>query len=669
MCGITGIISYGKSQNLLSDIVRMTDAIRHRGPDDEGFAFFGPGGAIKIYGGKDTPESVFTGVLPYLPREFYKGKNPSDALLAFGHRRLSIIDLSAAGHQPMSYKNRYWLTYNGEVYNHIELRRELEGLGHSFLSLSDSEVILAAYSQWGADCLRRFNGMWAFAIYDSQRQEVFLARDRFGVKPLYYWVAPNGSFCFASEIKQFIAFPGWVARVNPQRVYDFLVWGQANHTDETLFAGVHQLLPGHSMRLHVDGLNADSDGRLPAEKWYELKPADFSGSFAGATEEFMHRLKDSVRLRLRADVPVGSCLSGGLDSSTIVCLMNRLLEEQGAKAVQKTFSACADVKRFDEREWIDEVVRATGVDAHYVYPSLEALFKELPAITWHQDEPFNSTSIYAQWNVFRLAAQNGVKVMLDGQGADELLAGYHTFFGARFAGLFRKGQWLRLWREVKETNDLHGYSKLGSMAKTAGVLLPPSIRKTLRKLRKHNATPSWCNLDVLGAEACNPVDKLKDYSNSVQSFSYTQMTATSIRTLLHCEDRDSMAHSIESRVPFLDYRLVEFVLGLKDEFKLSDGVTKRILRTGMSGVLPDRIRDRMDKMGFETPEEDWVKRHSPDLFRSRLQMAVDSSRGILTPKSISTLDEMIAGRTSFNSKIWRMINFGVWMEVYSVKPL
>ena len=667
MCGITGILSFGKARNLLPDIVRMTDAIRHRGPDDEGFAFFGREGAIEIYGGRDTPESVYAAGLPYSPRKSYKGISPGDAFLAFGHRRLSIVDLSAAGHQPMSYMDRYWLTYNGEVYNHIELRRELERSGHGFQSLSDSEVILAAYSKWGADCLRRFNGMWAFAIYDSKRQEIFLARDRFGVKPLYYWVAPGGYLCFASEIKQFTAFPGWAARVNPQRVYDFLVWGQANHTDETLFSGVYQLPPGHSIRLRVDKSDADPAGRLPIEKWYELKPAFFPGGFADAAEEFVECLKDAVRIRLRADVPVGSCLSGGLDSSSIVCLMKKMLDGQGTGTAQKTFSACAEVERFDERRWIEEVVKATGVEAHYVYPSLDTLFEELPAITWHQDEPFNSTSIYAQWNVFRLASQNGVKVMLDGQGADELLAGYHTFFGARFAGLFRTGQWLRLWREVKETNDLHGHSISGSMAKTAGVLLPPSIRRTLRKYRNNNVTPSWCNIDILGVEACNPVDRLKDYGNSVQSLSYTQMTSTSIRTLLHCEDRDSMAHSVESRVPFLDYRLVEFVLGLKDEFKLSDGVTKRVLREGMSGVIPDRIRDRMDKMGFETPEEDWIKRKSPDLFRSRLRMAVDSSRGILSLESLSVLEDMIAGRTSFNSRIWRMINFGVWMELFSVR--
>jgi len=664
MCGISGFIS--KQHQHASSIWRMTDIIRHRGPDDEGFVLFRNSLSEPIVaGGPDTPEQSWMAKVPYAPRNRREQIVDMPVQVALGHRRLSIIDLSPLGHQPMCYQNgRFWITYNGEIYNYAELKAELQTLGHSFLSQSDTEVILAAYAQWGADCLHRFNGMWAFAIYDTQRHEVFLARDRFGVKPLYYWVAADGVFCFASEIKQFTTFPGWIARVNPQRAYDYLVWGLTDHTDETLFAGVYQIRPGHSMRLQMGTMHADATGRLTVEKWYTLKPSVFSGSFSDAAIEFRKRLNDSVRLRLRADVPVGSCLSGGLDSSSIVCLMNRLLHDQDAKALQKTFSACADLKQFDERDWIDEVVKVTGVDAYYVYPSVENLFKELHTITWQQDEPFLSTSIYAQWNVFRLAAQNGVKVMLDGQGADEQLAGYHSYFGARFADLFRKCHLVRLWQEIQNTKSIHGYSEMHCLTNTASALLSQSIKNTLKKmLGKNDEMPTWLNLGVLGADAGYHTVNL---GYSMQSLSYDSLTATNIPMLLHWEDRDSMAHAVESRVPFLDYRLVEFVLGLPDEFKLSNGVTKRILREGMNGVLPDRIRDRMDKLGFVTPEEAWIKEQAPDIFRSKLQRAVDLSQGILSQKSIKTIDEMIIGCKPFNSVVWRMINFGEWMETFAL---
>jgi len=675
MCGIAGFVSI-RPQSALP-IAGMTRIVRHRGPDDEGYILFGDiSGPPVVAGGPDTPEHVWRSGTTYAAKERIEQASDMLVRVAMGHRRLSIIDLSHLGHQPMSCQNsRYWITYNGEIYNYAEIRNELKSLGHCFLSNSDTEVILAAYDQWGLNCLQRFNGMWAFALYDRQRQEMFLARDRFGVKPLYYWVAPDSTFCFASEIKQFTAFPGWSARINPQRVYDFLVWGMMDHTDETLFAGVYQLRPGCFMRLKIgDQLqpgsfmrwNADKTGKVRVQRWYDLKPDRFSGSFDDAAVAFRERLKDAVRLRLRSDVPVGSCLSGGLDSSSIVCLMNQLLHEQGALGKQKTFSACADVKRFDERKWVDEVVCATDVDAHYVYPSLETLFVELPAMTWHQDEPFGSTSIFAQWNVFRMAASNGVNVMLDGQGADEQLAGYHGFFGARFADLFRKGLWLRLWREVRYLKQLHGYSGMHVLADMADVLLPHSMQNPLRRIMgKTHAAPSWLNLNILGAEAGNPIEE-SGWFHNILSLSITQLTATSIPRFLHWEDRNSMAHSVESRVPFLDYRLVEFVLSLPDDFKIADGITKRVLREGMSGILPDRIRDRMDKLGFATPEEVWIKEQGPDLFRSKLQRAIDSSQGILSEKCMNMLDKMIKGTVPFNFLVWRMISFGEWMDTFSV---
>lgn len=668
MCGISVLIS---SQSNLSGITGMNDLIRHRGPDDEGYVFFEAGTPLCL-GGKDTPADAFTELTPYrLIGQVQQVALSAACQLAFGHRRLAIVDLSALGHQPMcDAQRRYWITFNGEIYNHVEIRAELELLGHQFISHSDTEVILAAYRQWGEDCLSRFNGMWAFAIYDLQEDLLFVARDRFGVKPLYYWVSPTGELAFASEIKQFTALAGWRAKVNPQRAYDFLAWGLTDHTDETMFAQVYQVAPGCCLSLKVKDYASvmTAGGRLPTRRWYQLMPQEFSGSFADAAAAFRHYLTEAVALRLRAEVPVGSCLSGGLDSSSIVCLMNRLLREKNAGALQRTFSACADIKRFDERAWIDRVVDATGVEAHYVYPAMDRLFDEVSRITWHQDEPFGSTSIYAQWHVFSSAADNGVTVMLDGQGADEQLAGYHGFFAPRLGGLFKRGRWLTMLKEMSAMDKIHGYSPLTGMKYLANAVLPEFLRDGLRRqVGKSSATPVWLDVERLGCLPVNPFLGLGAAgADTIRDLSIAQLTSSNLQMLLHWEDRDSMAHSIESRVPFLDYRLVEFVVGLPDEYKLANGITKLILRRSMSGILPDAIRDRMNKLGFVTPEEVWVKEQATAVFRSKLASAIARSEGIIKPDALKVFDEIVAGRQPFNYMTWRLISFAEWLECFTV---
>ena len=673
MCGISAYLAFNITDG--KTIARMTDVIRHRGPDDEGFALFATLAAEpRVCGGKDTPADAYQSVANYAPKEKLTTTSDYPVKLALGHRRLSIVDLSPLGHQPMSSADgRYWIVYNGEVYNHLELRVELETIGHQFVSHSDTEVIIAAYHEWGKECLHRFNGMFAFLLYDRQESSIFVARDRFGVKPIYYRVDETG-IAFASEIKQFTVLPQWRARMNGQRVYDFLNWGITDHTDETLFAGVFQLRGGQALVLDLkavtDGrMDYAADEKLPAYFWYQLKPQPFVGTFKDAALQFRDKLVDAVRLRLRADVPVGSCLSGGLDSSSIVCIANQLLRDQDAHNLQKTFSACSDVAKFDERKWIDVVVDATSVDAHYVYPALSGLFDEAPTITWHQDEPFGSTSIYAQWNVFRLAAEQNVKVMLDGQGADEQLAGYHGFFGPHLATLFRSLHWLDLIDEASAMRRLHGYSYVTALAYMVNFSFPEFIKDPLRRaFGRAGASPNWLNLDKLGCVALNPMLAIgASGAETIQALSIAQLTASNLQMLLHWEDRDSMGHSIESRVPFLDYRLVEFVLGLPDKYKLSDGITKRVLRQGMSGILPDSIRDRMDKLGFSTPEETWLRESASDLFRHKVDEAVAISNGILNQAEVKKmLEDMINGKTRFSFLPWRLISFGEWIKQFQV---
>lgn len=627
MCGISGIIS--NYQIPTTTLEQMTDIIAHRGPD--GFGYF------------------------------------SDIGIALGHRRLAIVDLTESGHQPMTYLDKYVITYNGEIYNYIELRQELADAGYRFQSETDTEVIMAAYDKWGVDCVHRLNGMWAFVIYDKTTRSVFCSRDRFGVKPFYYWVGPDQTIYFASEIKQFTVIPGWRAQVNSQRAYDYLVFSLTHHTDETLFRNVFEIKGGSSIYLTLADIQIQNDGRLPIKRWYQLTPATFTGDFEASATEFRRLFMDSVRLRLRADVPVGSCLSGGLDSSSIVCSANILLKASEEPYSQMTFSAYNEQEQFSEKKWVDTVLDTTNVDGHHVYPLFSEMFDSLSQMTWHQDEPVSGAGVYSQWCVFRLGAQHKIKVMLDGQGADELLAGYSSFFAPRLKGLLKSGRLLTLVAELRLIKQNHGVSYLDSLIRVIDLLLPKSIRKLLHlQAGSQDYAPEWLNQEILQASPDSPYHNLGDKIDSVKAMSRRQFETTHLPTLLHWEDRNSMAHSIESRCPFLDYRLVEFAMGLPDSYKLADGITKRVLRRGMNGILPNIIRDRVSKLGFMAPEEMWMKTINPDIFREKMKAAIEASDGILNASALQVLEDTITGNREFTALPWRLINFGLWMKTFNV---
>jgi asparagine synthase (glutamine-hydrolysing) len=664
MCGIAALISWS-GLNVAPYIQPMTDAIRHRGPDDEGYALVEKGSEAPVFlGGGDTPAECFRNGLAYAPGHTLSEGNLPPAYLALGHRRLSILDLSPAGHQPMADdEQRQLIVYNGEVYNHVELRVELETLGHRFRSHSDTEVVLAAWRQWGEECLSRFNGMFAFVIVDLKRRQIFVARDRFGVKPLYWWFSSQGFLAFASEIKQFTVLPGWRARLNHARAYDYLNWAACDHTTETLFAGVQQLAGGEYLLAGIDDL---AHGGKP-HRWYTLRPEAVELGFEEAAARFRDLFENAVSLRLRADVPVGTGLSGGLDSSSIVCTVNRLLRSKDAHALQNTFSACAEDPRFDERPFIEAVVRHTGVSPHYTFPQLDALFPALEELVWHHDEPFLSTSVYAEWRVFELVRATGVKVTLDGHGADELLAGYHGFFGARLANLFKHGNLLGLSREMAAMGQRFGYGRFHLMFRMLDTMLPDTLRQPLRRLSGRAATgAAWLDFSRLEIREMDPFQATGAKATSIRGMSRSQLLHTSLPVQLKWADRDSMAHSVESRVPFLDYRLVEFALGCPDDFKIKAGVTKHILRAGLADRLPPEVAGRVDKMGFVTPESAWVRELAPERFRQAVAEAVESSRGVLTPATQAAAEGIITGRQPYDNLLWRWICFGRWMERFSV---
>lgn len=666
MCGISGIIST-KSFNL-AELKNMTDVIRHRGPDGEGFVAFAENGEVFLTGGKDTSPEVWAHESAYQPLQ-EPINNEQNWVAGFGHRRLSILDLSPCGHQPMAYADgRYWITFNGEVYNYKEIGAELKEKGHHFHSEGDTEVILAAYAEWGAGCIERFSGMWAFAIFDRQQQEIFMARDRFGIKPLYYWFSPTGTMAFASEIKQFTKLEGWQARLNPQRAYDYLVYSITDHTEETMFAGVFQVPGGHYFKAKVGEIQPDSAGTISPVKWYDLHHKPYTGTLEAAATEFNRLFKQAVDLHLRSDVPVGSALSGGLDSSAIVCEVNNILKGQGAEGLQRTFSSCATDERYSEKNWVDIVVGQTKVDAYFVYPEQEEIFPLLAKLTWQHDEPYQSQSAFLGFHVFQLAAENGVKVLLNGQGADEYLGGYGQFTTARYHALFTAGKWAELLKDIREAGRYGPISYKNMLKNMLYSFAPANLKKRLAgSIGFYKPIKDLINMDALRARDEHPFDRIPVKQNSVQDVSRHFTFFSTLPKYLKWEDRNSMASSVEARVPFLDHRLVEFTYSLPDEYLEFGGETKRVLREGLKDILPEQIRNRKDKKGFVTPEERWVKEDSPALFRSKIEAAIESTNGIIKPSALNYFDDQVQGKIPFDYTYWRLIQFGEWMKVFNIQ--
>ncbi|MEI8394533.1 MAG: asparagine synthase (glutamine-hydrolyzing) [Rhodospirillaceae bacterium] len=628
MCGIWASVGLNVNRTVL-------DVISHRGPDGSGW---------------------------------HEIATPVGSLI-LGHRRLAIIAVDETGAQPMTYANgRYTVVYNGEIYNYRELRQELIACGHRFATLSDTEVLLAAYAEWGISCLGRFNGMFAFALYDTVANRLFLARDRFGVKPLYWWQNSSG-FAFASEIKQFTVVPGFAAALNSARAVDFLASGLFDHTEETLFAGVRQVRGGAF--LEIDLGPGRTERELTPRSWYQLPEPDSLRLLPEeAAERFLEILRDSVKLRLRADVQVGSCLSGGLDSSAIVGLVHEVLGDHET-ARRHAFSCCFDVPGLDEKTYVDAVIARTHAVSHLTAPASDDLMQALDALAWHQDEPYGSTSIFAQWSVFALAAHSGIRVMLDGQGADELLAGYHTMFGAHLAGHLAPRRWPELLTEATAIRRRHHTPWLRLMALTLAAALPPSAFSAVLRMAGRDALPAWIGPELRRVAGPSKQTHLRARRGPGQTplgaLCAHQLIRTSVPMLLHYEDRNSMAHSIEARVPFLDYRLVELAIGLGGSNKIEQGETKRLLRRGLAGVLPDVVRTRQDKLGFPTPEELWFKGPLREPLNAMIADAADRLPGLVDGAALKRCSaDMLDGRVRFNFGLWRVVSFSLWMRRFDV---
>jgi len=659
MCGILGIVSASDRPVDTRLLVEMSRSLRHRGPDDEGYLLANTSSCeLAVLAGADTPSSMIAGRPPYSPRGAITEHLDWEANLTLGHRRLSILDLSPSGHQPLSNEDgTLWIVHNGEVYNYIELRAELASMGYRFQSATDTEVILAAYAAWGAECLTRFVGMWSFCIYDRRKRVLFCARDPFGIKPFYY-VQARGTFAFASE-PQALLRSGLAGRVvNPQRAYDYLRYGLTDYDHETLFTDIRQLPAAHLLELAIDDVRV---ARL--ERYWSPRRVSREWTEASASEELRQRFEDNVRLHLRSDVPIGSALSGGIDSSSVVMTVRTLEPEMPFHV----FSYIAAGSPVNEERWIDLVGGASRSTVHKVLLQPSSLLGDLDKLIVSQGEPFGSTSIYAQRKVFELAAENGVKVMLDGQGADEALAGYAGYAGSRLASLVMRGRIIEAIKFCARASRLPDHGSLPTRA--LGRALPLPLQGLARNLSGNRPIPTWMNpawvrdhrIDLTPPRSGYGRDTL--FRDLVDS-----LVRSSLPMLLRYEDRNSMAFSIESRVPFLTTDLVDLALSFPENYLVDDeGLGKSIFRKAMRGLVPDQVLDRKDKIGFATPEKAWLKELRPWIEGALAEKAVEAVPALNAAEIRREIDVQLERGEETRTTVWRWLNFIRWCLLFEAR--
>ncbi len=612
MCGINGF-----NWNDKAKIACMNSVIKHRGPDDEGVL---------------TGDSV-----------------------SLGHVRLSILDLTSAGHQPMSNEDEtLWITCNGEIYNCYELRKDLLRKGHIFKSMTDTEVIIHAYEEYGIECVDKFNGMWAFCIFDKTKNVLFLSRDRFGIKPLYYYF-DGERFVFSSEISGILQH-GIKIEPNNDVVFDFLYYNLTDHTEDTFFKSIKRLIPSNNLVFNLESKT------VQLQRYYDLERK--IGTERNDIQKTRDLFRDAVQKTLLSDVPVGSCLSGGIDSSAIVLAMEAMKKREsytlnGSKI--KTFSLTFPGQLVDESRYQQEIRTLIDSDHYFTSPYPGDLISDIYDLIHTQEEPFTGTSVYGQYRVMKLARENNIKVLLDGQGADEILAGYHYFLGFYYYELLRNLKVLKLMKEVKEY-----LSKSGSFLPVLFLfmrVLPVFLKKLLYihykntflsqdfvKDHKHRIDIRW-NISTLNEALVKSV------------------LIYSLPHLLRFEDKNSMRFSIESRVPFLDYRFVEYALSTPADYKIHKGVTKYGFRKANKSVLPTSILCRFDKIGFSTPEEDWLKNEKVKKF----VMSVINSESFKSreywdwSKVKETYKRTLAGKSPkwfVGTDIWRCVSVELWMRIF-----
>jgi asparagine synthase (glutamine-hydrolysing) len=659
MCGIVGLfITNGNIS--VKDIISSAEMVKYRGPDDEGYMFVRNDDRILNIKTRDEAEAV-------------KGDNIKGG---FAFRRLSILDLSESGHQPMSdVSENYWIIYNGEIYNYLELRSELQSLGYHFKSMTDTEVIIYAFIEWGSQCLEKFNGMWSFAIYDKAKRQLFCSVDRFGIKPLYYNMTQN-TFAFASEIKQVINVANLKPRVNDKVLFDYLSAGSyGNETKETFFKDIIKLLPGTYLEVTL----SDSGIKCSEKEWWKLEVKDKFyeendiNTISGNIKELFY---DSVRLRLRSDVEIGTCLSGGLDSSGIVCVTNDITN---GKAGNKLFTIVSGVNENLDYKYSKEIADYVKGDHIIRRIDKDESYSDLRKFIWHNDEPLIKASMFGGYKVYQLAKENNVKVVFDGQGLDEYAGGYYQLPYIEYMNYLKKNKSRNQYKNhidylIKEEN----YTEQ-SLTKALNMYnLKKALHKfTSKRLRLNllKSVKGWFNRDFLvenirQSQLYNSpeIEDKRISKDDVKLKNFKLFKYINLPGILRQVDRNSMAFSVEARVPFLDHRLVEYIFSLKSEFILHNGYTKFAYREAMKGVIPDNIRNRRDKVGFYIDEYNLVN-SMKDNFREMLMDITDGDKYYNKNYIIKKLDENSLNIQNYDNILWRIMNALTWKREFNINHI
>lgn len=577
-----------------------------------------------------------------------------DFWVSLGHKRLSIIDLSERGKQPMSYDDgNLWITFNGEIYNYLEIRSELEKEGFTFSSDSDTEVLLAAYRRWGSKCLEKFNGMFAFAILDKRQDCLFIARDRFGIKPLYFYNSPSG-FVLASEIKQINECDFYSPAANKNKLYHFLNFGDFSFDSETLWHDVFEIEPGNCLEIKL--ANWKPGSQLNISKWYT--PPFFEDplkiSFEDACCEFRRLLDQSVKFRLRADVNIGFLLSGGLDSSTLVGLAHSNARYENNKL--RAYSSCYDDKSIDEREYIKAMVDFSGADSCLHFPTPKDFTENIDKVIWHNDIPVRFGSPAPHWLIYQhIKNENDSRiVILEGQGADEILCGYGDF---RWAALFEDMKLSNMFGFISDFRDFqrryHAQFKI-ILRKYWNMRFPNKVKYPANRL---------LNTEFLLGNNPIPPLVLKREMPTVPELHAERMKI--LRYILHNVDRGSMAHSRETRVPFLDHNLVEFCLKLPSDYKMKSGVSKRVLRESVKDILPEKINNRVDKQGYSSPVNKWAGKELNAYFKDQLKAALDVPY-VNKKYLMESFEQFSSGKAVFDPIWWRIIGVKKWLDMFGI---
>ncbi len=646
MCGIAGIVNLEGVNTL--ELHKMSAVLQHRGPDDEGFLLLDAKNKIQYLNGNDTIAQLSG--LSHIQDTAYKIQDTKLGLL---HRRLSILDLSPAGHQPMGYADgKYQLVFNGEIYNYKELKVELKTLGYSFTSDSDTEVILAAYQQWGKACVNKFIGMWAIALLDVEKQQLFLSRDRFGIKPLYYTSAQN-KFAFASEIKALLSLDFIEPEANMNSVFEYVCFGATADPSSNLFKQIKPLAPGHNMVLNLNTLSTEISCYYNLEKNIEAYNLPSDGAIQKTFEEI---LDNSINIHLRADVPVGSTLSGGLDSSTLVAMASRKMQGN----TFKTFTAAYHEKDIDESDFARKVIESQqNIDGHFTYPNANTYWQDIDKLIWHQDLPINSTSMFAQWEVMKLAKQQNIKVLLDGQGADEILGGYYNFAGLYLIEKLKHGNIPSFFTEKKELKNKFAPNINNALGRAAYYYLPEFVQRNIRAKKR-------LGMGFITADYQQKLNNIDVPARGGRTFKEQSLLSTQfgLQDLLRYEDRNSMAFSIESRVPFLDHHLVEFSIALNNDWKIKNGWTKYILRKTAEPLLDREVVWRKYKMGFLTPQKLWKLQSKKELdtFVNEVNMPAFLDKNYLLKLNNADIND-----SSHLSEFWKMVSFLKWTQIFKVR--